>query len=108
MENENNFKLILEKYYQKEISDDETRTLFQALKDQKTPFSKQQKNHTSAEENTVSSKPTEIAIIGMAGQFPDADNSDVFWQNLLQRHDAVYELHLDQSLSIGSPGKRSL
>lgn len=40
-----------------------------------------------------------IAVIGMAGQFPDAPDLDAFWNNLANGHDAVRELpaaYLDQ------------
>ena len=33
----------------------------------------------------------DIAIVGMAGLYPQADNIDVFWQNVLSSHDAVTE-----------------
>ena len=41
-----------------------------------------------------------IAVIGMAGQFPDAENPDSLWQNLISGHDAVRDLpsaYLDQN-----------
>jgi acyl transferase domain-containing protein/acyl carrier protein/SAM-dependent methyltransferase len=34
----------------------------------------------------------EIAVIGMSGQFPKAQDIDTFWQNLIQGHDGVGEL----------------
>ena len=34
----------------------------------------------------------EIAVIGMSGQFPKAQDIDTFWQNLIQGHDGVAEL----------------
>ena len=38
-------------------------------------------------------KQTEaIAIVGMAGRFPDADNLDEFWDNLYNGHDPVREV----------------
>jgi glutamate-1-semialdehyde aminotransferase/3-oxoacyl-(acyl-carrier-protein) synthase/NRPS condensation-like uncharacterized protein/aryl carrier-like protein len=38
-------------------------------------------------------KQTEaIAIVGMAGRFPDADNLDEFWDNLYKGHDPVREV----------------
>ena len=33
-----------------------------------------------------------IAVIGMAGRFPDADDLDEFWANLASGHDAVREI----------------
>ncbi|HSN99382.1 MAG TPA: beta-ketoacyl synthase N-terminal-like domain-containing protein, partial [Candidatus Nanopelagicales bacterium] len=37
-----------------------------------------------------------IAIIGMAGRFPDADDLDAFWENLQRGHDAVREIPADR------------
>ena len=31
-----------------------------------------------------------VAIIGMAGQFPDAGDVETFWRNLVTGHDAVH------------------
>lgn len=44
---------------------------------------------SSAEKDTV--KPGPIAIIGMAGKFPGADNRDEFWSNLIEGKDCVTE-----------------
>ncbi|MGZ8219863.1 SDR family NAD(P)-dependent oxidoreductase, partial [Methylomagnum sp.] len=35
---------------------------------------------------------TDIAVIGMAGRFPDADDLDELWRNLAAGHDAVREV----------------
>ncbi len=37
-----------------------------------------------------------IAIIGMAGRFPDADNIEQFWDNLYKGHDPVREIPADR------------
>jgi acyl transferase domain-containing protein/acyl carrier protein len=52
-----------------------------------------------------------IAVIGMSGQFPDAESVDIFWQNLINGVDGVRELpnrYLNQALyysPIKKPGK---
>ena len=52
-----------------------------------------------------------IAVIGMSGQFPGAENVDLFWQNLITGVDAVRELpgrYLNQDLyydPMKKPGK---
>ncbi len=35
---------------------------------------------------------SDIAVIGMSGQFPGAENTDAFWENLISGHNAVGEL----------------
>ena len=37
-------------------------------------------------------KPPAIAVIGMAGQFPQAENLAAYWQNLAQGNDCVIEI----------------
>lgn len=37
----------------------------------------------------------DIAIVGMAGIYPQAENIDAFWANILARHDAVTEAPAD-------------
>lgn len=47
----------------------------------------------------------DIAVIGMAGQFPDAEDTDIFWQNLMKGHDAVRRLparYLEDAWDMGS------
>ena len=52
-----------------------------------------------------------IAIIGMAGQFPDAPDVNTLWQNVIEGHDAVHEFpsrYLDQGRYFSNekqPGK---
>ena len=38
----------------------------------------------------------EIAVVGMAGQFPDASDVDTFWENLIQGRDSVREVPGDR------------
>jgi len=47
---------------------------------------------TSAEGICLASDLTEIAIIGLSGQFPKAENIDEFWGNLIHGIDGVDEL----------------
>ncbi len=42
-----------------------------------------------------------IAIIGLAGRFPDAHNIDEFWQNLLDGHDAIKPFSEEQLVEAG-------
>ncbi len=37
-----------------------------------------------------------IAVIGMAGRFPDAENLDAFWKNLTDGRDSVREVPADR------------
>jgi len=48
---------------------------------------------------SVLQAPAAIAVIGMSGQFPDANSVETFWQNLIQGKNGVHELpphYLDQ------------
>ena len=40
----------------------------------------------------ISSKSDSIAIIGMAGQFPEAKNIEVFWQNIAEGKNCIKEI----------------
>ena len=44
---------------------------------------------------TTQGRPGPIAVIGMAGQFPGADNVEQLWANLLAGYDSVQELGPD-------------
>ena len=44
---------------------------------------------------------TDIAIIGMAGRFPDADDVDAFWKNLAAGHEALRQFNDDELLAAG-------
>ena len=44
---------------------------------------------------------TDIAIIGMAGRFPDADDLDAFWKNLVAGHEALHHFDDQQLLAAG-------
>ncbi|MBW8848038.1 MAG: polyketide synthase dehydratase domain-containing protein, partial [Burkholderiales bacterium] len=52
--------------------------------------------------------PAGIAVIGMSGQFPMADDLEAFWQNILQRKDCVSEVpasrwRIDRHFQSGAP-----
>ncbi len=42
--------------------------------------------------NCESSRPEPIAIIGMSGRFPEAEDTDAFWRNLLEGKDCIREI----------------
>ncbi|MEL6813706.1 MAG: SDR family oxidoreductase [Cyanobacteria bacterium J06598_3] len=46
---------------------------------------------------------TDIAIIGMAGRFPDADSVDAFWQNLRNGHESVRFFSDEELKAAGVP-----
>ncbi|MGI9621310.1 MAG: type I polyketide synthase [Acidimicrobiales bacterium] len=45
----------------------------------------------------------DIAVVGMAGRFPDADNPTEFWHNLRDGHESVRRYDDDQLRSAGIP-----
>ncbi|OZI35098.1 hypothetical protein CAL29_14780 [Bordetella genomosp. 10] len=45
----------------------------------------------------------DIAIVGMAGRFPDADNVDAFWANIVRGHESVVSLTDEALLGAGVP-----
>ncbi len=44
---------------------------------------------------------SDIAIVGMAGRFPNAPDLDVFWRNLRDGFDSVVSLTDDELLAVG-------
>ncbi|REC60784.1 hypothetical protein DRF65_19440 [Chryseobacterium pennae] len=38
----------------------------------------------------------EVAIVGIAGRLPGAENLDIFWKNLVNKHDAISEIPADR------------
>lgn len=44
---------------------------------------------------------TDIAVIGMAGRFPQAESLDTFWQNLLGKVECISRFSLEESLEVG-------
>ena len=83
------FKTIVNAFRRGRISKKTAEALLRELKKEK-----------SGQEN----KETRIAIVGIAGQFPDAPNLDVFWENLKNGHSATGELPLSY-LEGGLPGE---
>ncbi|MFI1913835.1 SDR family NAD(P)-dependent oxidoreductase [Nocardia sp. NPDC020380] len=51
---------------------------------------------------------TAIAVVGMAGRYPGAENLDEFWHNLVTGHDAVGPVPPGRRLSDGHPGADSI
>ncbi len=51
---------------------------------------KHEQNHNQNFDQDYPLEP--IAIIGMSGRFPEADNLDVFWQNLVDGKDCISEV----------------
>ena len=51
-----------------------------------------QQNTGTAEHQVGRRSSSDIAVIGMSGQFPGAGNPDRFWENLIDGQDAVGEL----------------
>jgi len=48
---------------------------------------------------------TDIAIIGMAGRFPDAKDLDTFWRRLKEGHEALQHFDDQQLLAAGVPAE---
>lgn len=48
-------------------------------------------SETTAARNATS-RPDDIAIVGISGQFPEAEDVESFWQNLIEGRDGVVEL----------------
>lgn len=55
-----------------------------------------------AEGRDASLLSSDIAIIGMAGRFPDADDVDAFWVNLAAGHEALRQFSDDELLAAGA------
>ena len=47
--------------------------------------------------------PQDIAVVGMAGRFPDAETPDEFWQNLRDGHESVRTFTDDDLREAGVP-----
>ncbi|KJH66471.1 SDR family NAD(P)-dependent oxidoreductase [Chromobacterium violaceum] len=96
------FQAILVALQNRQISETEARLRLQRLKTQ----SDGEKPATAPQDARV-----EIAVIGMAGQFPGAEDVGAFWRNLAAGVDGVTELgerYLDSDRSYASqrqPGK---
>ncbi len=49
----------------------------------------------------VSDKENHIAIIGMSGRFPGADNLEVFWKNLYEERDTIHRFTDEELIRAG-------
>ena len=52
---------------------------------------------------TLADNPMAIAIIGMAGRFPDADDVGTFWQNLVEGRESIRSSSPEELASSGIP-----
>ncbi|BBB92538.1 MAG TPA: SDR family NAD(P)-dependent oxidoreductase [Methylomusa anaerophila] len=87
----NNFNNIVEKLRMREITSDEAKALFNVLKNQETANLSQQRDNYGHKDR-VKLGLSDIAIIGISGQFPDANDVNEFWNNLTTKHSAIQEL----------------
>ena len=83
---------ILEKIKNQQISPEEGIALYnrKSKKKSKHDLSIPLDIHNSPQEDSRDSR--DIAIIGMSGQFPDAENVHEFWNNLVSGKDSVREI----------------
>jgi acyl transferase domain-containing protein/SAM-dependent methyltransferase len=55
----------------------------------------------TAPETDAASADTEIAVVGMAGRFPDAPDLDRFWTNLVAGHESIRPVTATEYLAAG-------
>ncbi|MEU6706180.1 beta-ketoacyl synthase N-terminal-like domain-containing protein [Streptomyces wuyuanensis] len=55
------------------------------------------------EQSRRSGRGAPVAVVGMAGRFPGADDVGRFWQNLLNGHESVREFTADEMRAAGVP-----
>ncbi|MBL0385660.1 amino acid adenylation domain-containing protein [Tumebacillus sp. ITR2] len=67
----------------------------------RTTQNTESKQTTMQKKSTPSPTDTDIAIIGMAGRFPGADNVDEFWNNLVAGVESVRDLSEKQLVAAG-------
>ena len=68
-----------------------------------------EEDQTAREQNTGSALRSKIAIIGMSGRYPSAENNKEFWELLLQGRDVHKEapsLHWDVKTHVDTTGAR--
>lgn len=85
----NEFKNIIKKFKSEEISEEAAKQQLEQLKEE---FKGKVEVKPITKPDADSDAPLEIAIIGMSGQFPGADNVQEFWDNLKNGVDSVVEL----------------
>ncbi|PEW10110.1 SDR family NAD(P)-dependent oxidoreductase [Bacillus cereus] len=78
-------------------SDKSTKKFYQYCKDIYTNqiHGSQSSISSKADENKDSFTPA-IAIVGMSGKFPDAENVEEFWENLKNGHNSIREFPADR------------
>jgi acyl transferase domain-containing protein len=54
-----------------------------------------------ANDDGFDQESSDIAIVGMACRFPDADNPRQYWENLQRGHESITELTNEELLSSG-------
>lgn len=64
--------------------------------DNQDVLSKQEREVLEKDYAPVKDQSDEIAIIGIAGKFPQADNLDEFWNNLCEGKDCITEIPLER------------
>lgn len=106
------FHFIVQALRRKEINPDQAKTLFAALREPGPvrgdcpPDDRRLRDDSMVKPGR--SRTTDIAVIGMSGQFPDANDPDAFWENLIRGHDGVRELdsrYLDTARDFSSTKK---
>lgn len=101
----NDFSNIINDYKNNVITFNKAKQLLEQLKG---------KQENTPEKDTIimnqrpayNEESMEIAITGMSGQFPDANNYEIFWENLLKGHDAVRELAGTYVEGLGSSSQK--
>lgn len=51
-------------------------------------------------EKFSNNQENDLAIVGMAGRFPEADNLDVFWENLVEEKESIREFPAERRKSV--------
>ena len=96
------FSSIIGKLRNNQITPDRAKQLLSTLKgERRNSFHKvkSQAPFPATDDRSNPLKFSEIAVIGISGQFPGAPNVEIFWENLKKGRDGVYELpprYLDQ------------
>ncbi|UFZ04089.1 SDR family NAD(P)-dependent oxidoreductase [Bradyrhizobium ontarionense] len=67
----------------------------------------EENNFSAVAERITSGKTGDIAIIGMSGRFPGADNLDIYWDNLRNGIDSVSRFMPDELGAAGVPEAES-
>ena len=95
---ENDFNSIIDNYRAGRLSHEKAKELLESLKIKKEkPLTATLSSNTrpvpdDSRSLTISDRTDGIAVIGLSGLFPRADNKDAFWQNLINGHNAAGDL----------------